>query len=176
MAAADDLRRDGEPFVLTLEMDGASFSRFDEFRRRYYPPARNMVPAHVTLFYRLPGNRGREIKALLTKTTRAQSQFEVVIGPARALERGVAFFLHSPQLLALREGLAAEWWPWLTDRDRMGYRPHVTIQNNVSPAEAMKTRRELEAARPPNLIQAVGLHLWRYHDGPLINAQLFPFR
>ena len=64
MASGSDL---GErpPFVLTLEMDGESFARFNELRQAHYPPERNLVPAHVTLFHRLPGERGREIKALL---------------------------------------------------------------------------------------------------------------
>ena len=57
----------GEPasLVLTLEMDGESFAALDALRRRYYAPERNLVPAHVTLFHRLPAERSREIKALL---------------------------------------------------------------------------------------------------------------
>lgn len=175
MAAADDLTPDPAPFAVTLEMDGKSFSHFDQLRRRYYPPERDMAPAHVTLFYRLPGTREREIRALLGRTAAAQKRFEMAVGPARALERGVAFFLHAPQLLALREGLAAEWWPWLTDQDRMGFRPHVTIQNNVTAASAMKTRRTLDALPPPKQVHAVGLRLWRYRDGKWEDGRVFPF-
>jgi hypothetical protein len=175
MAVGRDLSEGPPPLVLTLEMDGESFAFFNELRARYYPPERNIVPAHVTLFYRLPGSRRREIKALLAQTASGQRPFAIAAGDVRALERGVAVFLHSPQLHALRDALAVEWWPWLIDRDKAGFRPHVTIQINVSPAEARLTERALAALRMPR-VDAVGLHLWCYRDGPWEHEQLFRFR
>jgi 2'-5' RNA ligase len=91
------------------------------------------------------------------------------------MESGVGVFLRSPQLNALRDGLAAEWWPWLTAQDQAGFRPHVTIQNKVSAAEARRTEREVAATRIPR-IRGVGLHLWRYRNGPWEDVQLFRFR
>ena len=79
-------------------MDGEAFAALDALRRRYYAPERNLVPAHVTLFYRLPGERSREIKALLAQMASAQRPIEIPAGEVRAMERGVAIFLHSPQL------------------------------------------------------------------------------
>ena len=61
MAAGNGLGGD-PPFVLTLELDGASFGRLNELRRRHYPPERNMVPAHLTLFHQLPAAHGREVR------------------------------------------------------------------------------------------------------------------
>jgi len=162
-------------FVLTLEMDGESFAFFNELRQRYYPPERNLVPAHVTMFYRLPGSHAREIKTLLRNETEDHRPFTVVASAARRIEAGVAFFLHAPQLLALREKLAEEWWPWLTDHDKIGFRPHITIQNNVRDAEAGATLRSIAELRTPQ-IRALGLHLWRYRDGPWEHTTLYPFR
>lgn len=163
------------PFVLTLELDGEAFARLNELRRRYYPPERNLVPAHVTLFHQLPGERAREIKALLRQAAGRQKPIEIPPGEARLLERGVAIFLRSPQLATLRDMLADEWEPWLVDQDRAGFRPHVTIQNNVSDAAARQTLREIEATFRPPPIRGIGLHLWRYRDGPWEDAGIFRF-
>jgi 2'-5' RNA ligase len=174
MAAGDGLGEE-PPLILTLEMDGESFARFDELRRRHFPPGRNLVPAHVTLFNRLPAGRAREIKGLLREVAARQKPIDVVVGEAKALERGVAIALRSPQLHALRETLAAEWRPFLAEPDLAAFRPHVTIQNNVSAAEARTTQRQVSAGRLPHSLRGVGLHLWRYREGFWEDVQLFRF-
>lgn len=176
MASAAGLSGAAAPFVLTLEMDGAAFAAFDALRRQHYAPGRNLVPAHVTLFRSLPGERAREVKALLRQTAAREKPIEVEVGEARALERGVAVFLHSPHLSALRDELAEEWEPWLGDEDRLAFRPHVTIQANVAEAEARRTRDAVRSSPLPRRFRATGLHLWRYRDGPWEDAGLFRFR
>jgi hypothetical protein len=157
-------------------MDGESFALLDALRREHYPPERNRVPAHVTLFHALPGEHAREVRALLNAVSTRQKPLDVAVGEARTTERGVAVFLHSPQLLSLREMLAAEWWSWLTDQDTAGFVPHVTIQNNVSAGEAHRTRADIAGRLRLSRIRGVGLHLWRYRDGRWEDAQLFRFR
>lgn len=166
---------DTPPFVLTLELDGESFARLNEARRRYFPPERNQVPAHLTLFHQLPGERGREIKALLRQVAAGRKPIEMQRTELKALEGGVALFVQSPQLGALRDELAAEWDPWLIAQDRAGFRPHVTIQNKVGAAEARKTLAEASATLRLRALRGVGLHLWRYRGGPWEDAQLFRF-
>jgi 2'-5' RNA ligase len=173
MAAGDRLS-DAPALIVTLEMDGESFARFNELRRRYFPPERNLVPAHLTLFPRLPGERGREIKALLRQLTAGRRPIQVEVGEPKASERGVAILLRSPQLQALRDELAREFRPWLNPDD--SFRPHITVQNNVGPEEAQRTKREIAAAILPRRITGLGLHLWRYRDGPWEDVQLFRFR
>lgn len=175
MAAGDGLGADA-PFVLTLELDGESFGRLNGLRRRHYAPERNLVPAHVTLFHQLPGERGREIKALLRQVAAGRRPIELEATEVKALERGVAVFLRSARLNALREELAAEWWPWLSDQDRAGFRPHVTIQTGVGEAEARNTQRAVSASLRLARMRGTGLHLWRYLGGPWEDAQLFRFR
>lgn len=175
MAARGNLTTDA-PFVLTLEIDGGSFSLFDGLRRTFYPPERNVVPAHVTIFHRLPGERGREIKALLAIVAGSRSAFSVDVGEVKATERGVAVFLGSRELHALREDLVREWQPWLTDLDRRGFQPHVTIAGDLTRGEARHVVESVAAAvRPRRRVQAVGLHLWRYLDGPWRSERLFRF-
>jgi 2'-5' RNA ligase len=164
------------PFVLTLEMDGGSFARLDALRKQYFPPERNIVPAHITLFHQLPGDRAREIKAMLRDAVAGRPVLDVEVTEVKFLGQGVGLSLRSPQLLSLRENLAAEWWPWLVAQDRAGYRPHVTLQNKVSAAEARKTQQSVAASFRPFTIRGMGLHLWRYLGGPWEDAGLFRFR
>ena len=174
MASAAALTR--APFVLTLEMDGEAFAAFDALRRKFYAPERNLVAAHVTLFHRLPGERAREIKMLLTDVAARERPMEVEVGEAKPIAHGVAIFLNAPRLHALREKLADEWWPWLEDRDRAGFRPHVTIETTESEAEARRTVQSLGRSVLPRRMRAIGLHLWRFSDGRWESDALFRFR
>lgn len=163
------------PFVLTLEMDGDSFARFEALRRRHYPPERNRVPAHITLFHQLPGERGREIKTLLKALAAGRPPFGLRAVSVKSIGSGVAYFLESPQLSALREQLAGEWRPWLDAQDRGPFRPHVTVQNKVAPKDADALQRALAAGFRPFDIGTLGLHLWRYRGGPWDSVALFRF-
>jgi 2'-5' RNA ligase len=175
MATRSGLGGEQATLVLTLEMDGESFSELDALRRRHYVPERNLVPAHITLFHRLPAERSREIKALLNKVASTQRPIDVAASEPKLLERGVAIFLSSPQLSALRDELQREWSPWLDEQDQAGFRPHLTIQTTDSEAEARKTLQAIRAIRLPR-IRGLGLHLWRYRGGLWEHEQLFRFR
>jgi hypothetical protein len=172
--------RDGvEPataLILTLEMDGESFAHLDRLRRRHYPPERNLTPAHIALFYALPVDKAREIKALLVSTAERERPIEATITEVRALESGVAGFILSPRLMALRGRLAVEWEPWLGDRDAMRFQPHVTLAPATSDAEARRLVGEIGAELRLSRILGAGLHLWRYRGGPWEDERLFRFR
>lgn len=43
--------------ILTLHLDPTAQSRFEALRQRHYPPERNQIPAHLTLFHTLPDTR-----------------------------------------------------------------------------------------------------------------------
>ena len=93
---------------------------------------------------------------------------------SRFLGRGVAFDLSCPALIALRAELARSWSGSLTAQDRQGYRPHVTIQNKVTPSEARDTQRQLDALLPMGG-SIEGLQLWHYRGGPWDDAGRFVF-
>ena len=177
MASASGLAAPASPFILTLELDDASFVRLNGWRRRFFPAERNVIAAHLTIFHQLPGDRSREIKAYLRSVVAAQAEIAVESTEWKALDRGVALFLRSPRLAALRDALAAEWRPWLIAQDLAGFRPHVTVQNKVSQAEARRTLAEINAVESRELkVRGIGLHLWRYLGGPWEDAGLFRFR
>ena len=64
----------------------------------------------------------------------------------------------------------------LTPQDAAGWRPHVTIQNKVSPAEARDLHALLSGAFRPRRVAIVGLAAWRYRGGPWEPLGRFIFR
>jgi hypothetical protein len=112
---------------------------------------------------------------VLGDLARAQTPIPLEASSLRLLGRGVAFAISSPALVGLREDLASRWSEWLTAQDRQLFKPHVTIQNKVSPSDAwtLHDRLSREFERFP--IEGSGLLLWRYLGGPWEQAGAFPF-
>ena len=163
------------PLILTLALDERAFAFFEAERRRSFPPERNLIPAHLTLFHKLPGAEAGRIAAALTELCRAQPPVLLEATGPRFLGRGVAITLTSPALEVLRRDLAGRWAEWLTAQDRQRFQPHVTIQNKVSPDEARRLHESLARAFQPFPVRGSGLLLWRYRGGPWDAAGSFPF-
>ena len=155
-----------EPLILTLKMDERSREKFDRLRETYFPPERNYLRAHLTLFHRLPGEQEAEISADLREICHGREPLTMTATNLLFLGRGVAYELSSPELAALRRVLATRWESWLGAQDRQGFRPHVTVQNKVSPERARALREELLTTFSPFTVGGVGLSLWRYLGGP----------
>src|SRR3712207_1555034 len=94
------------PLILTLQLDERSFAFFDEQRRRYFPPERNFIPAHLTLFHALPGEQLGTIAADLEALSKEQVPHLLEVTGLRFLGRGVAYRLDSPSLILMRQILA----------------------------------------------------------------------
>ncbi len=163
------------PLVLTLDLDPVLFAGLDALRQAHFPPERNFVPAHVTLFHHLPGEHEADIAARLAEMCAARPPLAVTLPGLRSLGRGVAVVVDAPELVTLRNRLARQWAAALAPQDRQGYRPHVTIQNKVTPAEANRLLDELAATWVPVIGTGDGLRLWRYAGGPWDTAGRFAF-
>ncbi len=87
----------------------------------------------------------------------------------------MAIEVKSRALLDLRKRLASEWAHWLEAQDKGGFRPHVTIQNKVRAAEALRTLEIIASQWQPLAGKADGLQLWRYRGGPWESAREFLF-
>lgn len=157
---------DDAPLILTLRFDDESFARFDAERRLHFPPARNHIPAHLTLFHHLPGERHGEISAELAALAARQASFPVVASTLRFLGQGTAYAIDSAELQRLRAEIAGRWTADLTRQDAQGFRPHVTIQNKVAAATAKALFETLSASFVPFEAIATGVLLWRYRGGP----------
>ena len=157
---------DAAPLIVSALFGAADFAWFDGLRRAHFPVERNVLSAHLTLFHHLPPSVEREARHRLGALTRGVSP-----PPARAsgvigLGRGVAIRIDAPGLVAIRGELADAFAGLLTPQDAAGWRPHVTLQNKVDPAEAKRLQQQLEAGFRPRPVLIQGLALWRYRGGP----------
>ena len=157
---------DAAPLILTLAFDEPTFARFDGERRRNFPEALNFIPAHATLFHHLPGDRERGVIEAVTSLARTVPAPGVAVTGLRFTGRGVAYILESPSLANFRARLASTFEPYLTAQDRQGWRPHVTVQNKVTPDKARALHADLAAGFAPFHFTAPATRLWRYLGGP----------
>ena len=151
------------PLILLASLGPADFARLDALRRRHYPPDRNRVPAHLTVFRSLPPSAEDEVRRVLARIGSLQ--------PPQATEHGlidlgsgVAIRIRSDDLDRLRDQLAEEFHGLLSAQDRGGWIPHVTIQNKVEPKTARALLRSLEKDFRPRALKIAGLELVRYSN------------
>lgn len=164
-----------DPLVLTLALDAGAMAFLEGLRQAHFPRARNIVPAHVTLFHALPGAEIEAISARLAAECAACPRCVAQLGPSRSLGRGVALTVSAPSVAALRERLAEAWRAWLTPQDAQSWRPHATVQNKVAAELARALHADLSANLPPRAATAEGLLLWHYRGGPWEPAGRFDF-
>ena len=167
---------DDHPLILSAVLDEPVQRRLDALRRAHFPPERNHLDAHVTLFHHLPGAEEESVLAAVAAAAHQRAAPDVTITGVRSLGRGVAVTLASPALGAVRAALAREWAPWLTPQDRAKRGDlHVTVQNKVPPERARALLTELSAVVVPERTRAVALALWRYRGGPWEPVARSPF-
>lgn len=167
---------DDAPLILTARFDDASFARFQALRQRHFPPARNHVPAHLTLFHHLPGPRIGWICEAVRRLADGAAPVAGRVSGLRFLGKGVAYELECSPLERMRADLAGVFADVLTAQDRQRIRPHVTIQNKAAPAEARSLFDALCTEFRPFSVTMTGLLLWRYRGGPWDGAGEFAFR
>jgi 2'-5' RNA ligase len=82
------------------------------------------------------------------------------------LGRGVAYRIEAPALDAIREDLVAAFAGLLMPVDAGRWRPHVTIQNKVTPVLAKTLIKALARDFAPREVEIAGLASWWYRGGP----------
>lgn len=160
--------------VLTLALDNEAQSRFEAERQQYFPPALNRIPAHLSLFHTL--EEEPETLAILEAASQRQATFSMQVAEVKSIGKGVAYFLQSAEAKALHRTLSEAFAEQLSAQDRQGFRPHVVVQNKVTPAAAQITLMQLQARFRPVAVSAVGLDLWRYLGGPWLHLRRFEFK
>jgi hypothetical protein len=146
-----------------------------ELRRAHYPPERNRVPAHLTLFHHLPPGVQGEVERRLAAYAATPAPAAAVAGLID-LGGGTALRVESEGLEDIRYDLALALQGLLTPQDRAPWRPHVTIQNKVEPKAAKALQARLRAGFERRPLAIRGLALWRYLDGPWAPVKQFTFR
>jgi hypothetical protein len=161
--------------IVSAELAPADLAWLDQLRRAHYPSDRNQLPAHLTMFHSLPPSAEGEARRTLARLASNPPPRATVEG-LMDLGGGVALRIVSPELDAIRRGLAADFHGLLSAQDSGGWRPHVTIQNKVPPKEARALLARLGPEFHPRPLRIAGLGLHRYLGGPWEGLATYAFR
>lgn len=155
-----------QPLILTARLSDSDLQPFDLLRQAHFPPDRNFLRAHLTMFHRLPGEYRDRIVAQLYGIARTGRVVAADVTRVRHLGAGVAFAIASPELQAIHATLKSAFAAWLGPQDMQKWQPHITVQNKVSRLKADRLYHDLTETFRPFPITIVGLDLWKYLNGP----------
>lgn len=158
-------------YILAAELDAESFAWLDALRRAYFPPERNVLSAHLTMFHRLSPLQVERLQAMQLPAGPVPLAFEGVM----FLGFGNAIRATSPGLEELRADVKAIIGDGLSRQDEQRWTPHVTIQNKVAAPAARALHAVLAQDFQIRTGSACGLQVFEYVGGPwqLIRARPF---
>ena len=157
---------DPAPIIVTALMGPEDFAWANGLRQRHFPPERNYLDAHVTLFHHLPPSCAREVEQALARLAADYPPPRAQLSEVMHLGKGVAYKIDSPDLLAMRDDLADRFHGMLTPQDQARPRLHVTVQNKVTPAESKELFAQLKEGFEPRPFAITGLGSFYYRGGP----------
>jgi len=149
-------------YILTTELDDDSFAWLDALRRQHFPPARNVLSAHLTMFHRLSGAQIERLASAAIPTGPIALDFDGL----RFLGSGVAFNVRSPDLQRLRREIVIAIGGELSRQDSQRWMSHVTVQNKVQAETAKQLLATLDETFAIRAGLATGLLVWEYLGGP----------
>ncbi len=136
----------------------------DQLRQQHYPPERNRLRAHVTLFHALPPSVEAEVVQVLAGLAAKPSPHAEICGVMK-LENGTAFAVNSPEMVDLHADIAERMHGLLSRQDAQPLRLHITIQNKVETRLARALQGELAANFRPRLFRFQGFGLYAWEEG-----------
>ncbi len=154
------------PLIVTAEMPQDLYSWANQLRSAHFPPARNYLKAHVTLFHALPPSAESEVRDVLAAMAREHAPVPARLEGVMKLGKGTALRLSSPAIIGLWEELADRFHGMLTPQDLHRPRLHITVQNKVAIEEAKALQAELAPRVMPRDFAFRGLELHAYKGGP----------
>ncbi len=164
------------PLIVTARLPADMHARFTALRTAHFPPERNYLEAHVTLFHALPAMCEAEACTYLKRIASELAPIEGYVEGIMSLGNGTAIRLGSPGMLLLREMIADHFHGLLTQQDQQRPRLHVTIQNKVSGKEAKVLQASLAGIIEQEEFRFRGLDLFRYRGGPWEKLKEVSFR
>lgn len=162
------------PLILTLAIGKDASHFFNSLRKKYFPPERNFIDAHLTLFHALPDEEA--INLTVQDISNRQSSFVLAVKEPVSIGKGVAFKIESPELMQLHKTLQSKWPDFLSLQDRQKLWPHITVQNKVPAQEAQHLLAELKNGFTPFTVPATGLQVWEYLNGPWRFVEEYAFK
>lgn len=151
------------PFIVTGELPGDILAWADGLRRMHFPPERNWLKAHVTLFHSFAPSLREELPRVLSALASEYAPPAAEVTGLMDLGGGTALAIRSPGLLAVRSHIAERFHDMLTRQDQGGKKLHITVQNKVKRAEAVALQDALgpQLPRPAFRFTGLGLHIYR---------------
>jgi hypothetical protein len=165
-----------EPFIVTAELPADLFRWANDLRKRHFPPERNHLAAHVTLFHALAPSLRDELPAVLSRVAAEYRPPRAELTGLMNLGMGTALALDSPEMLSRRAEIAELFHGMLTVQDQHKPRLHITVQNKVTPEAAKALQAELAHTILPRQFTFTGLGLHRYCNPHWQVVGLWPFR
>lgn len=166
----------GVPLLVTAELPPDILGWADAMRRTHYPPERNRLRAHVTLFHALPPSAEGEVRRLLADLAKVTSPPDAEVAGLMDLGTGTALDVRCEALMALHRELSERLHGLLTQQDDRGLRPHITIQNKVDRATAKALQAELRETLDPRVFRFRGFGLYGWEAGLWNPLAEYPFR
>ncbi|MET1755966.1 2'-5' RNA ligase family protein [Novosphingobium sp. RD2P27] len=163
------------PLLITAELPPDVLAWADAMRRAHYPPDRNRLKAHVTLFHALPPSVEEELRECLAQLAGAPPPPARITGLMK-LGGGTALEVDSPTLVALHGAIADRMHGLLTHHDALPLKLHVTIQNKVTSQAARALQAELGPTLEHRAFRFYGFGLYAYEEGLWRPIRTFPFR
>jgi hypothetical protein len=151
------------PFIVTGELPGEVLAWADGLRRAHFPPERNKLAAHVTLFHAFAPSLREELIGVLGRCASDFAPPKARIDGLMDLGGGTSLAIRCPALLAVRAQIADHFHGALTAQDQHAPRLHITIQNKVARAAARELQAELSKTLVPRAFAftGLGLHIYR---------------
>lgn len=165
-----------KPFIVTAALPQDIQGWAEGLRRAHYPPERNHLHAHVTMFHSFAPSLLEELKDFLPQVAREFAPPQGMVTGLMDLGTGTAIALESEPLLTLRALIAEHFHGSLTAQDLHEPRPHITIQNKVTKREARALQAQLAPTIEPRRFIFPALELHLYQDGPWEQVKRMPFR
>lgn len=167
---------DVAPLILTARLPDDLHAWATALRGQYFPPERNYLAAHVTLFHALPPQCADELGDLCKRLTAQYGPPKASLLGVMPLGKGTALKLESAAMLRVRDQIAAHFHGMLTAQDSHGPRLHITIQNKVSIEAAKSLQAHLSGRIEMRSFAFKGLELHRYRGGPWELVRGYTFR
>jgi len=164
------------PLLVTADLPSDIFAWADGLRRAHFPPERNRLKAHVTLFHALPPSVYDELVRLLADLAASHAPPEARVSGLMNLGKGTALAIDSPGMVGLHGLIQDRVQGLMTPQDRQPLRLHITIQNKVTPQEARALQARLGPVLEPRAFRFRGLELFAYEEGLWRPLRRFPFR
>ncbi|MEE4199927.1 2'-5' RNA ligase family protein [Erythrobacter sp.] len=169
-----------QPFILTATIPEPLRGFAEGLRRAHFPPERNHLHAHVTLFHAFAPSLREELATFIPQVAREYAAPEGRVTGLLDFGKGTAIRLSSPQLLAVRRVIAERFHGTLSDQDLHEPRLHITVQNKVTKEAARALQHDLAAklepwtTREPFAFPSLELHI--YQGGPWEHLKTVAFR